>query len=213
MRLRGLYAITPDDADTARLVARVRAALEGSDAGGWAALQYRNKRADPALRRGQARSLAALARARGIPFIVNDDLELAIEIGADGVHLGRDDCNLLAARERIPGKLLGASCYDSLPLARAAVQAGADYVAFGSVFPSLTKRAAVRASLGLFREARALGVPLVAIGGIRLENAAEVLRAGADALGVISDLFDAADFAAQARAFARLFTSQPRATA
>ena len=213
MRLRGLYAITPADADPARLVARVRAALEGSDAGGWAALQYRNKLVDPALRSGQARGLAALARARGIPFIINDDIELAIEIGADGVHLGRDDCNLRAARERIPGKLLGASCYDSLPLAGAAVQAGADYVAFGSVFPSLTKPGAVRAPLALFREAGALGVPLVAIGGIRLENAAEVLRAGADALAVISDLFDATDIAARARAFARLFTSQPTAAA
>ena len=137
MRLRGLYAITPDDADSARLVARARAALEGSDAGGWAALQYRNKLASPALRPEEARALATLARARGIPFIVNDDLELALEIGANGVHLGREDCDLAAARGRIPGKLLGASCYGSLPLARAAVQAGADYVAFGSVFPSV----------------------------------------------------------------------------
>lgn len=205
MRLRGLYAITPDDADSARLVARVRAALEGGDAGGWAALQYRSKLASRERRREQARALAALARAKGIPFIVNDDVELAIEIGADGAHLGREDGDLAAARRRIPGKLLGASCYDSLERARAAVAAGADYVAFGSVCPSDTKPGAVRAPLALFREAAALGVPLVAIGGIRLENAAEVLRAGAHALAVLSDLFDTADIAARAHAFTRLF--------
>ena len=213
MRLHGLYAITPDDADSARLVARVRAALEGGDAGGWAALQYRSKLASRQLRRDQARALAALARAKGIPFIVNDEVELAIEIGADGAHLGREDGDLAAARGRIPGRLLGASCYDSLTLARAAVAAGADYVAFGSVFPSDTKPGAVRAPLALFREAAALGVPLVAIGGIRLENAAEVIRAGAHALAVISDLFDTADIAARARAFTRLFALQRRATA
>lgn len=213
MKLRGLYAITPDDADSARLVARVRAALEGSDAGGWAALQYRNKSAGPALRLEQARLLGALARAGGVPFIVNDDVELAIAIDADGVHVGREDADLAVTRRRIPDKLLGASCYDSLDAARAAVAAGADYVAFGSVFPSSTKPAAVRAPLALFREARALGVPVVAIGGIRLENAAAVLQAGADALAVISDLFDAADVAARARAYVRLFPSDCRATA
>jgi len=213
MRLRGLYAITPDEPDSARLASRVRVALEGGDAGGWAALQYRNKAASPALRLEQARMLGALARARGVPFIVNDDVELAIAIGADGVHLGREDGDLAAARRRLPGKLLGVSCYDSLAAARAAVAAGADYVAFGSVFPSGTKPGAVRAPLGLFCEARALGVPLAAIGGIRLDNAAAVLQAGADALAVISDLFDAPDIAARARAFVGLFTSLPRVTA
>lgn len=208
MRLRGLYAVTPDEADSARLVARVRAALEGgSDAGGWLALQYRNKSGGPALRLEQARLLGALARARGVPFIVNDDVELALAVGADGVHLGREDGDLVAARRRLPGKLLGASCYDSLAAARTAVEAGADYVAFGSVYRSGTKPGAVRAPLGLFREARALGVPLAAIGGIRLENAAAVLQAGADALAVISDLFDAPDISARARAFVGLFAS------
>ena len=213
MRLRGLYAITPDEADSARLASRVRAALEASEPAGWAALQYRNKAAGPALRLEQARLLGALARARGVPFIVNDDLELAISTGADGVHLGRNDGDLASARRRLPGKLLGVSCYDSLAAARVAVAAGADYVAFGSVFASATKPAAVRAPLALFREARALGVPVVAIGGIRLENAAEVLQAGADALAVISDLFDASDVAARSRAFVGLFASLPSVTA
>jgi len=213
MRLRGLYAITPDEADSARLASRVRAALENGDAAGWAALQYRNKAARPALRLEQARMLGALARARGVPFIVNDDVELAIAVDADGVHVGRDDADLAVARRRIPDKLLGASCYDSLDAARAAVAAGADYVAFGSVFPSSTKPAAVRAPLALLREARALGVPVVAIGGIRLENAPAVLQAGADALAVISDLFDATDVGARARAYVRLFRSDSRAMA
>ena len=213
MRLRGLYAITPDDADSAWLAARVRAALEGGDPGGWAALQYRSKLASRALRREQARSLAALARARGIAFIVNDDIDLALEIGADGAHLGREDGDLADARRRIPGKLLGASCYDSLERARTAVAAGADYVAFGSVFPSDTKPGAVRAPLALFRDAAGLGVPLVAIGGIRLENAAEVIGAGAHALAVLSGLFDTPDVAARARALTRLFALHRPVTA
>ena len=212
MTLRGLYAITPDDPDSSRLEDRVRALLAAA-ASSCAALQYRNKSASAGLRLEQARRLALLARASGVPFIVNDDIELATAVNADGVHLGREDGESVAARRALPGKLLGVSCYDSIAAAREAVAAGADYVAFGSVFPSGTKPGAVRAPLRLFREAGALGVPLVAIGGITLENAASVLHAGADALAVISALFDAPDIGAQARAFARLLAAQPRATA
>jgi thiamine-phosphate pyrophosphorylase len=212
MTLRGLYAITPDDADASRLEDRVRALLAAA-ARSCAALQYRNKTASGALRLEQARRLALLARASGVPFIINDDLELAIAVDADGVHLGRDDGEIDAARRALPGKLLGVSCYDSIAAARAAVAAGADYVAFGSVFPSGTKPGAVRAPLHLFREAGALGVPLVAIGGITLENAASVLHAGADALAVISALFDAPDIGVRAREFIRLFSTEPRAAA
>jgi thiamine-phosphate pyrophosphorylase len=200
---RGLYALTPDEPDTAALVAAVRAAV----AGGAAAVQYRSKRADAALRRVQAAALAALCREARVPLIVNDDLELALEIDAAGVHLGRDDGDLAAARRRLlPGKLLGASCYDRLDRAARAVAAGADYVAFGSVFASPTKPAAVRAPLTLFGEAkRRLGVPLVAIGGITLENARAVVEAGADSLAVITALFEADDIAARARGFTALF--------
>ena len=212
MTLRGLYAITPDDADSTRLEDRVRALL-GAAAKSCAALQYRNKTASPGLRLEQARRLALLARASGVPFIINDDIELATAVDADGVHLGRDDGETGAARRALPGKVLGVSCYDSIAAARSAVAAGADYVAFGSVFSSGTKPAAVRAPLRLFREAGALGVPLVAIGGITLENAASVLRAGADALAVISALFDAPDIGARAREFTRLFSNDPRAAA
>ncbi|MEO8143023.1 MAG: thiamine phosphate synthase [Betaproteobacteria bacterium] len=203
MKLRGLYAITPDIPDRSKLIDLVYEALEG----GIAALQYRCKSLDPWVRLGEAKAFALLCRGRGIPLIVNDDLEFAIAAGADGVHLGRNDGDLAAARSKLRGKLLGASCYDSIAAARAAVAAGADYVAFGSVFPSPTKPAAVRAPLALFGEARSLGVPLVAIGGITLHNAPQLLAAGADCLAVISDLFEAPDIVERARAYAMLFKS------
>ena len=204
MKLRGLYAITPEGLSPADLIARAECAL----AGGARILQYRSKNADPQLRVDAARALAALCRRSGAAFIVNDDVELALAVGADGAHLGREDGDLVAARVRLAGKLLGASCYDRIERARSAIAAGADYVAFGSVFASPTKPAAVRAPLTLFAQARALGVPLCAIGGITLENAPAVIRAGADLLAVISDLFDAADVAARARAYAHLFDTE-----
>ena len=167
-------------------------------------LQYRRKGRQHI---DEAKTLARMCRERSVPFIVNDDVTLALEVDADGVHLGRDDGELVAARAKLGGRLLGASCYDSLATARTAVAAGASYVAFGSVFPSSTKPAAVRAPLTLFREARSLGVPLVAIGGITLQNAPQLLAAGADCAAVISDLFDAQDIAARARAYGMLFQS------
>jgi thiamine-phosphate pyrophosphorylase len=200
MKLRGLYAITPEIADSATLLRSVAQALKG----GIAMLQYRRKGRQHI---DEARTLARMCLDHAVPFVVNDDVALALECGAGGVHLGRDDGGLAAARARLPGKLLGASCYDSLPAARTAVAAGADYVAFGSVFPSSTKPAAVRAPLTLFREAHPLGVPLVAIGGITLQNAPQLLAAGADCVAVISDLFDAPDIAARARAYGMLFQS------
>ena len=211
MTLRGLYAITPDATDSSALETAV-AKLFSAAAAACAALQYRNKSADTGTRLEQARRLATLARRHGVPFIVNDDLQLAIAVKADGVHLGRDDGDVAAARAALRGKLLGVSCYDSIAEARVAVSAGADYVAFGSVFPSSTKPGAVRAPLRLFTEAKALGVPLVAIGGITPQNAAAVLRAGADALAVISALFDAPDIGARAHEFAQLFATRPGAT-
>lgn len=204
MTLRGLYAITPDEEDRARVLDKVRTALRG----GLAALQYRCKTLSFERKLSEAKQCAALCRADGVPFIVNDDVEIALASGADGVHLGRDDGDVAAARAKLRGKLLGVSCYDSLEAARAAVAAGADYVAFGSVFPSPTKPGAVRAPLALFAQARALGVPLVAIGGITLENAPQLLAAGADCLAVISDLFDAPAIAARARAYASLFAHE-----
>ena len=194
MKLRGLYAITPEGPG---LTQKVRDALEG----GIALLQYRGKQRDVS----QAKELARLARSHGVPFIVNDDVELALEVGADGAHLGREDGDLRRARTMLAGKILGASCYDRLELARTAVAAGADYIAFGSVFASPTKPQAVRAPLSLFGQARTLQVPLAAIGGITLANARQAIDAGADLVAVISDLFDAEDIAARAREYQKLF--------
>lgn len=202
MSLRGLYAITPECGDAAVLYGKVQRALEG----GLALLQYRNKMSPEHSRLQQANAIAALARGYGVPLIVNDDIELALKIGAQGVHLGRGDGKLAPARARMAGKLLGASCYDKLELAQAAVAEGADYVAFGSVFASGTKPAAVRAPLSLFAAARSLKVPLCAIGGITLDNAAQVVSAGADLLAVISDLFDAPDVTERARQYRKVFS-------
>lgn len=198
---RGLYAITPQGAHGEALFALVHQAL----AGGLAALQYRPKSNDRSRCESEARALRDLCREQRVPLIVNDDLDLALSIDADGVHLGQDDGDLRAARRRLGKKLLGVSCYDQLELARAAAAAGADYVAFGSVFPSPTKPNAVRAPLSLFGNGKSLGVPLVAIGGIKLENAPAVIAAGAHCLAVITDLFDAPDVTARARSYQALF--------
>lgn len=200
-RLRGLYVITPRERDTARLVERVRASLEG----GAAAVQYRAKDAphDEALE--QARALRALCARHGALFIVNDSARLAAAVGAHGVHLGRDDGEPSAARSLLPGGLVGVSCYADPGRAHAAARAGADYVAIGSVFASPTKPNAVRAPLEAIAAARAAGVPVVAIGGITPGNAGAAIAAGADMVAVISAVFDAPDIAAAARGFARLF--------
>ena len=203
-RVRGLYAVTPEIEDTTALIAAVTDALVG----GVGLLQFRSKHAAPSLRRAQAEQLAVLCRRMGVPLIVNDDVDLALAVDAEGAHLGATDGALAAARRRLGhGRLLGASCYNRYELAVAAREAGADYVAFGSVFPSATKPGAVRAPLTLFGRAKQeLGLATVAIGGITASNAAEVIRAGADACAVISDLFGAPDIAARARRFNALFS-------
>jgi len=202
-RLRGLYAVTPEMPDTAELAARVRAVL----AGGACLLQYRSKNADAALRRRQAGALLQLCREHDVPLIINDDAGLAAELGADGVHVGRDDADLGAARRLLGGaRILGASCYNDLDRAIAAVARGANYVAFGAAFPSPTKPGAVRAPLSLYAAARSrLELPIAAIGGITVDNAPQLIAAGVDLLAVISDLFEATDVAARAAAYARLF--------
>jgi thiamine-phosphate pyrophosphorylase len=191
-RLAGLYAVTPDLADTADLVARVEAAITG----GASAIQYRNKTADPALARAQAAALARVHAARGALYFVNDDPVLAAAVGADGVHVGEDDGAIAAARAIVgPDRLVGVSCYNEFERARAAVAAGADYVAFGSFFLSSVKPEALRAELSLLRDASSLGVPVVAIGGIDADNAGDLFSAGADAVAVISAVFAAGDVA------------------
>ncbi len=194
LRLLGLYAVTPDLTDTADLVVRVGAVV----AGGATAVQYRHKMASRSLRETQARALAQVLRGKAL-FIVNDDPQLAAAVDADGVHLGEGDGNLAAARAIVgPERLIGVSCYNELARAEAAVAAGADYVAFGSFFPSVIKPDARRADMGLLRQSARLNVPVVAIGGIDAHNAPQLMRAGAAAVAVISAVFGVDDAKAAA---------------
>lgn len=202
--LHGLYAITdasltPD----ATLFAAVTAALRG----GARVIQYRDKRADRARRHTEAAALNELCRAHAALLIINDDVELAAAVTAAGVHLGRDDPPIAAARKRLGREaIIGVSCYNQLPRAQTAAEHGADYVAFGRFFPSLTKPDAVAATPDLLREARrSLKLPLVAIGGITPENGGLLLAAGADMLAVIHGVFGQPDIEAAARRFAELF--------
>lgn len=206
-RIAGLYAITPDLDDSNELQRRVRAALRG----GAQVIQYRNKTASPELRTEQAGMLQTLCTEYGIPLIINDHAGLVAESGAAGLHLGGDDGSLATARAALgPDRLLGGSCYDRLDLAQAAVDAGADHIAFGSFFPSTVKPGAVRPPVALLTRAKArLGVPVVAIGGITLDNAPALINAGADAIAVISAVFSAPDIEQAAHAFQSLFPVQP----
>jgi thiamine-phosphate pyrophosphorylase len=207
--LRGLYAITaPGGSDDGSLLASVAAALRG----GAALVQYRDKNRAAGQRAATARALLRLCRQFGARLLINDDLALALAVDADGVHLGAADGDLRAARQALaPGRLLGASCYADFERARTAVAAGADYVAFGAVYASATKPLAPLAPHSLFARCRAeLRVPSCAIGGITPANAAPLLAAGADLLAVISDLFEAPDVAARARAYHQLFEEATR---
>jgi len=205
LRLRGLYAVTPETGDPAVLLELVDRAI----AGGARLVQYRAKRLAARERRLQAEALLALCRERGVPLIVNDDLALAVALGADGIHLGRGDGDPREARARLPGAILGVSCYGDVSLAVAAAESGADYVGIGSVFASATKPQAVRSDLATLGEARRRArVPVAAIGGITPANAAQAVAAGADMLAVISSLFDAPDVSAAARALSRPFETE-----
>jgi thiamine-phosphate pyrophosphorylase len=203
-RIHGLYAIAdshylqPD-----RFVPAVREALEG----GARVIQYRDKRSDAAARAAIAHALNRLCLEHGAPLLINDDVALAAEVGAAGVHIGRDDPELAHTRARLgPEAIIGVSCYNELERALAARAGGADYVAFGRFFPSHTKPNAVQATTALLHAARTrLDIPIVAIGGITPENGATLLEAGADALAVIEGVFGQADIEAAAERYARLF--------
>lgn len=197
----GLYVITREQDSGDTLADAVRKALHG----GAAVVQHRQK--SPQYREPDARRVLAICREFGIPLIINDDIELAGRIGADGVHLGRDDRSIAQARAALgSGTIIGVSCYDSLERADAAAAAGADYVAFGRFFPSRTKPLASPAHLATLREARArLKIPIVAIGGITVANGACLLQAGAGLLAVVDGVFGEDDPERAARAFQSLF--------
>ena len=203
--IRGLYAVTPECADTEALCALVEEAL----AGGAAAIQYRNKSGSTGLRLAQAARLVELCARYDVPLIVNDTPEIAAKAGASGVHLGAEDGPIEAARAYVGHtKIVGISCYRDLRQAMKAQESGADYVAFGSFFASAVKPGAVRAPVELLREAKSvLVVPVIAIGGIDEENAPGLVRAGADGIAVISALFCSRDVKGTAQRLSRLFST------
>ena len=203
---RGLYLITPEEADATRLLERVLPVLTFVSC-----LQLRNKVMDAPTLRHVGLRLRRECHNTGVAFIVNDDPRLAHALGADGVHLGEHDGAIADARNLLGGgAIIGASCYDDLQRARDAVEAGADYVAFGAFFPSPTKPHARRASTTLLQASGNLRVPRVAIGGISPDNARSLVAAGADLIAVISGVFDAPDPVAAARAYLSCFDDDAR---
>ena len=203
--IRGVYLLTREDRDSAALLAGVTAALRG----GVRIVQYRDKSGDQHRRREQARALRELTLAHAALLIVNDDVELAGAVGADGVHLGEDDADLAAARTQLgAGAIIGASCYNDPARAEAAARAGADYLAFGAFFASTTKPGARRADPALFAATAGLQLPRVAIGGIHAHNARPLIEAGADAIAVLGAIWDADDRERAARELSQLFCNR-----
>jgi len=201
--MKGLYLVTPDWDDTQKLLAVTEAGLRG----GAVLVQYRHKTADMQLRKEQAAALQALCRRYGRPFIVNDFIDLCLELDADGVHVGGTDAAVAAVRAAVgPDKIVGASCYGSMELARSAWQAGASYVAFGGFYPSRVKKYEVTTPPAIVGQAKAaIPVPNVVIGGMTHENAAPLVAQGADMVAAISSVYMVDDPEAAARAFAALF--------
>ncbi|QEP43303.1 thiamine phosphate synthase [Ectothiorhodospiraceae bacterium BW-2] len=202
--LFGLYAVTDSHLCQGRLVSAVSAAIEG----GATVVQYRDKSGDSQRRLQEATALRQLCAARGVLLLINDDIELARQVAADGVHLGQEDSALTLARQRLGERaIIGISCYNRLELAQQAIASGADYVAFGRFFNSSIKPRAVEAPIELLRQARRrFSTPIVAIGGITADNAPQLREAGADAVAVISDLFAYHDVKARAVRFRPLFS-------
>jgi len=208
-QLSGLYAIT--DANLlpgAKLLSGVTDAI----AGGARLIQYRDKSDDRPRRLREATQLLQLCRDNGVIFIINDDVALAAEIGADGVHLGRDDTDVRLARQRLGrAAIIGVSCYNDWQRAVTARRNGADYIAFGAFFASATKPQAVSADIALLQRGRQeLGMAQVAIGGITPDNGAELLAAGAGILAVVQGVFAQPDIRRAAESYARLFKSSQK---
>ncbi len=203
MKLQGLYAITDSVLTPLEsILDKTREAISG----GARVIQFREKTKSDEELLDAALKLCTLCREMGAVFIVNDRVELARMVNAHGVHIGKDDADIASARRMLPGGIIGVSCYNSLDLAVKMEREGADYVAFGSLFSSVTKPEAVRADLDLIREAKQrLTIPVCAIGGITPENAGHVIEAGADMVAVISALWKAGDIRTQAERFACRF--------
>ncbi len=204
--MRGLYLVTPNWDDTARMLDITAAALDA----GAALVQYRHKDASPELRREQGAALQALCRRYARPFIVNDHLDLCLTLGADGLHVGGTDMSVAAARAALgPDKIVGASCYGDLALAHAAWKAGASYIAFGGFYPSPVKRYSFTTAPSVVAEARTqIDLPVVVIGGMTPDNAAPLVNLGADMVAAITSIYGADDPGAATRRFDALFAQQ-----
>ncbi len=202
--LFGLYAVTDATLQAPeQLTVNVSRAIDG----GATLVQYRDKSGNSRLRLRQANALANICRARGVPLIINDDVKLAGDCGAQGVHLGKDDADLRSARRLLGAEaIIGVSCYNDLLLARQAAELGADYIAFGRFFASQTKPGAVQADAELIRQAKQeLSLPVAAIGGITPDNAGRLIDAGVDMLAVVHGIFAAADIQRAATDYSVLF--------
>lgn len=201
--MKGLYLVTPDWDDTQKLLRVTESALRG----GAALVQYRNKGASPALRREQAACLLSLCRSYQRPFIINDFVDLCLELDADGAHVGGMDASLAEVRAALgAGKIVGASCYGELQLARDAWQAGASYVAFGGFYPSRVKKYPVTTSPGIIAQTKLeVPLPVCVIGGMTPENSVPLVARGSDMVAAISSVYLADDPEGAAREFASLF--------
>lgn len=203
--MQGLYLVTPNWDDTANMIDYTRAALDA----GASMVQYRHKEASPELAREQGAALLALCRRYSRPLIINDRIDLCLTLGADGVHVGGTDASVAAARAMVgPERIVGASCYGDLALARAAQRDGATYAAFGGFYPSPVKRYTFTTEPALLTEARAaLSIPIVVIGGMTPENAAPLVARGAHMVAAITSVYQAHDPGAVVRAFDALFAT------
>ncbi len=201
--MKGLYLVTPDWDDTDKLVA----ASEQAIAGGATLLQYRHKTASDALRAEQAAALLALCRRLNVPLVINDHVQLCEQLDADGIHVGGTDASVAEVRARVGrDKIVGASCYGDLQLARHAAAAGASYVAFGGFYPSRVKKYEVSTPPDIITRALAeLAVPLCVIGGMTVENSRPLVSLGAHMVAAISSVYSADDHRAAASSFANLF--------
>ena len=200
----GLYAITDcRNLSTDELIIKTELILRS----GASMLQYRNKADDLPGREYQALHLQQLCHNYSVPFIINDDINLAQKINADGVHLGQNDQPCDIARNILgPDCIIGISCYNEIKQAFAAEASGANYIAFGAFFPTTSKSSTSVATTALLSQARQqLNLPVVAIGGITPENGKELVQAGADFLAVISGIYEAVDPALATRAYVNLF--------
>ena len=201
--IKGLYAITPDSADLNTLIQKTKSAIEG----GAFMVQYRSKIQDRDVKMQQCAAILRLCREYEIPCIVNDDVDMCRILEADGVHLGEKDDNIAEVRHILgEDAIIGSSCYDQLDRAKSAQKEGASYVAFGAMFPTSTKPNAPRATLALLKEAkREIQIPIVAIGGITVNNAHDVIKTGIDAIAVITSLYEAKSIKETAETLSKMF--------